>query len=755
MTIPLAPIVHGPILTSSRQVVVSGALQGASVELLAGGAAVGVETAPANGDLWVRLDRRLDDGELVAARQSLGGQTSQASNKPVEVLPVPEPLPVPVFASPVSKCMNRVLLAGLVPGAVLELQADATMIASTKVRAVAEWIGFDPSLVIGASVIRAVQRLDGLVSPTQTSDTLRFPPQRENLQPPLINNRLTACDTAALVSRLIPAGEMELIQSDGTTQVWTNIAETYWATGIAPLRPGPLRAMQRLPGCGGESVATEVEVGPAEKPGKPEVKPFCPELRRVHVSALKPRALLTLWKREWDGAVETEIGSFGVGKTAEDIDLPDVIGGSGPIMAIVARQTACGLTSDPGSGLEFARPGPGLLPPARPGITPPLVDCSRGIQATNLLAGAQPFSRRTGKPLGDYVALPAPTAILRTWLPLTAGDEVEIRQEGCGAPSPSEPERVRALPVPLPVPRIVEPVRPNARTVTIENFIPGSRIHFLVEHVERAAREAWGKSIAVSFAPPLAEGERLWAVQTLCTEESTREGSFVIVRKGSLKVTVAPQSVTGGTAVALTVTATDTDTGASVPGLAVVLGGTQVGSTGVPFSWSAPGSAGSVSGLVLGGPAYNNALFGVTVTEPQPQVVAVTLNLFPGPVVVPNSVWQEDVAWTLMPSWGAAPVTLNANTGVVNVPEPPAGGTVGVFLSLTAHLQGDIGGIDWPHDTISLSGPIGNLALVNPSHAVSALFQHGVSDEPVTDDDGFVTGWETKTYAKVVLFSIT
>ncbi len=73
MAIPLAPIVHGPIVPSSTHVAVSGALLGATIQVVTVGInEVGRATAGANGNLLVPLHRTLVPGELVFARQTAG-----------------------------------------------------------------------------------------------------------------------------------------------------------------------------------------------------------------------------------------------------------------------------------------------------------------------------------------------------------------------------------------------------------------------------------------------------------------------------------------------------------------------------------------------------------------------------------------------------------------------------------------------------------------------------------------------------------
>ena len=590
---------------------------------------------------------------------------------------------------------------------------------------------------------------------TASSPPLAAIDQRENLPLPIVNQPVVACDTAVLASNLIPAGELEL-SSDRGTQQWTNIAAAYWATGIIPLKQGTLKASQRLPGCGGQSGVVDVPVGPAVVPPAPLMQPFCPDAKRIVVSGLKASGVLTIWSKPYDDTAETEIGSLGIGSSVEQVDLPQAIGGQGNIMVIVARQSLCGLTSPPGQSLEFARPGSGALPPPTPKIVAPLLACMKAIPAEGLFNGVltQGYSARTGSALTDPTIVTSPMTRLPTWFPLVADDHVEVRQVGCSAPSKSAAERVHPLPSPLPPPKICEPVRPGDQIVVVEKCLPGSRVHLLIEWTERAATDQTWTGEAVFHLPvPLKERQRLWAVQTMCLLSSTREGTPVVVSKGNLNVSVTPSSAPGGKSISFMVETRDQQTGALVSGLPVTIGGTPVGATGAAFGFTPPTAGSSVSGVVAGGVAYNNASFSIAIQ----QAVPVVLNLFPGPTAEPNKVWQTDVVWTLTPRWaGAAPITLNGNLGTAMVPPPPgAEKRVGISLSLKAHLQGEIGGIVWPYQTIDLAGQMAELAVTANQHAVSCRFWFQATDVPIVDDDGQVTGWETKLAAGVQLFSIS
>ena len=756
MAAPLAPTVQGPIMPSSSHVLVSGALAGATVTVLVspGAQKVGEQVAGADGGLLVPLFASLTVGQVVFAQQTRGGQSSDPSNVGVPVIAAPDPLPVVVFASPLTECMNRILLAGLVPGAVVTVRHGGTTLGASTVTTTSAWVDVDPALLNSGMVLSAVQKVGGASSAPCNSPPLAAVSSREGLPPPKIGQPLVACDTALQVSDVVPAGETQL-DVNGDLLVWTNIASSYYATGARLPRPGTFKARQVLPGCGGQSAMVDVPVGPAVTPPAPTVQVFCPETRRVLVTGLRPSGVLRISARESSGGAETEIGEIGFSTTEAQVDLPDQVGGQGPSMSIVARQIRCGLTSPPGSGTEMARPGSGALPPPTPKITEPLFACMRAVPATGLFTGVltQAISARTGAPLGDEIVVSSPTARLPTWFPLQVGDRVLIAQKGCSAPAKSAEATVRPLPSPLPTPKIKTPVRPGATTVVVDGCLPGSRVLLLVNQVERAATEqTWTGQAVVGVGQPLVEGDRLFCVQRMCTENSNIEGPQVSVAKGRMKIDVTPPAVAGGKAVSLQVTARDADTNADLPGRPVTLGGIPVGVTGTPFGWTAPSAGASVSGTVAGGTAYVDAAFSVGLK----QAIPLNLTLTPGPTVVPGQVWQTDVVWTVVPQWGGATaVTVNGNTPVAMVPPPPnPGDRVLVNLSLKAHLQGDIGGIVWAHDVIDIAGPLGFVALTKPTHAMSGLFSYGVQSVPVLDDDGNVTGYEDRLFAKVILLGV-
>jgi hypothetical protein len=729
MAAPLAPVVLGPLVPTSIQVAITNVLFAASVEVFADGEFCGGNIATGNGVVVVSLQRSLSVGEGVTATQTVGPTTSPPSNQPVPVTAVPSPLPTPIFASPVSECMRALALAGLVPGATVTVEGNAGVLASIDTPTTSAWVDLDESIALDSGeVLRARQSVSGATSAVATSPPLARIIVREGLPAPVLHQPLRACEPSVLVSSLIPTSDLDLIDANGT-RTYVSIADAFWANG--QLEPGTLSARQRLPRCGGASPDTNVTVGPATAPPAPILNPFCPEAKRIVASGLKVGGVLTLWSQPSTGGPRTELGAIGIGSSVAQVDLPEAVGGSGPIMRVVARQTLCELEGPEGSASEFARSG--SAPPPRPKIVGPLHDCLRAVPADGLFTGVltQAWSVGRNLPLSDLIIVPAPKARISTWFPLPAGDKVEIRQFGCGAPSPSATEPVRPVPSPLPAPTVIAPVRPGAQVVPIRGVLPGARAALLVDGQERAATDdTWTGEVRLWLPTPLHQGERLWAVQRLCSSSSPTEGEGVVVTKGRLSVEANPVSVPGGRQVTMTVRARDTDTGAEIPGLRVLLGGVQVGVTGTAFAWTAPGAGSSVGGTIKGAPAHHDAAFSIALR----QAIAVQLTAWPVPILLANRLVVRDVAWTLTTQWGAGTIGATGASTTAMIPPPPgASGNVDIGLTCTVDAAGDIDGYQFERHTIAVNVPAAaTVALSKPSHAFSfqLLYRILIGEDP-------------------------
>ncbi len=737
----LAPIVEGPLVAGLQAVRVSGALAGAEVIILVDAMVAARASPGVNGSLSVPLSAALVAGQSVTARQRQLGIDGPESSVPVPVLRVPSPLPAVVFLSPMSQFMRHVLLGGLVPGADIEIRNAAIVVGRDTARGASQWVFVDPALIGAGVTLTATQTQAGETSPVATSVALasvnaRFVPQ------PQIGLPVTACQTVLSVLAAIPAAEIEASNA-GNVTAWTNVGAAYGAWGAAPFVAGRLAVVQSLPGAGTRSETLFIDVGPAVTPSKPEMRAFCPDSRQISVGGLMPGAVLSLSAAAFN-APETPIGDIGISASVIQVDLPAIIGGSGPIMTIFARQSACGLTSPPGDATEFARPGSGALPIETPEIVGSLFDCTRWVRCKSLgLVPMRLVSDRSGQPLSGWHVPQTSAALVPLWLPLAAGDAVRIEQRGCGAPNGGAATPVQALPVPLPAPEIIQPVRPGASFVTLKGCVPGARVHLMVNGVVRAESDALDRTFDLAVPVALVAGQGLWCFQTLCTATSAPDGRPVVVTKGNLSVAVQPTSVVAGRATSLTVVARDGDTGMPVPGLAVSLGGVVVGQSGTPFNWTAPAVA-SVAGTVLGDAGHVDQGFAVTVLLP----TTVSLGLYPGDdsLVLPGAI--SNVSWTVAPGWaGGVAKTLASATGTVVIDGAPAGGVAQISVKLTANFNATT---LFPAESLTLGGVVAPLAFTKPAHAVSAR----VTVTPVAQYDG---GGNLEGYRRLVeikLFSL-
>ena len=281
--------------------------------------------------------------------------------------------------------------------------------------------------------------------------------------------------------------------------------------------------------------------------------------------------------------------------------------------------------------------------------------------------------------------------------------------------------------------------------VKAKGYLPGAKAHLMIDWIVRASIDVWGKE-GVFHVAGLAEGAKLWSFQTLCTQSSTQEGPPVVVTKGQLSVEVSPSEVNGGVPASITVKVRDGDDGKALNGMGVQIGGASVGLSGTAFNWTPPTSGTSAIGVVLGGGAYQNATFTITIR----QAVPIALGLYPGEGAVPGYAAMSDIEWTAAPQWaGGAPKTLNAATGSVSIEGSPPGGIVAVSVKLEVQLAADpFYGFD--AETIDIPGGlISNVALTKPSHALSAILTVGVTTG--VDEDGEV---RYQRFAKVSLYTL-
>jgi hypothetical protein len=720
MTLPLPPTVHGPITPFSPSVQVTGVLANAEVQLFAGGRRIGTTIAGVNGTVWVPVDQAPAVGDAVTATQQNDDGESGPSPG-VAVIDLPQPLPSPIFISPLSNAMSSLRLGGLIPGALVEVSNNGAVAGQSVVSDTSAWIDIAPGASLGNnSIMVARQQLGGHSSAAVGSLPIIQINRELQLPAPGIAQPVAACDTSITVTSAVASADL-VADNEGTALLWHNVGEAYGAWGAPPLEQGKLVAHQAFPRFNLKGPDTTIPVGPPATPGQPVIQgDICPEVAQVKISNLAPGGTILVSTIIPDpntpGAViSTPIGTAGVSAATETFNLPaglQPVTPQGAPVLLVAQQTRCGLT-----GLESARTG--FAAPGGPYTTiiiaGPIYACTGVVVLQSAHPGAQVVatSGNTGQPLGDPVLVSDPTVFYRTWLPLPDnGDTVVITQSGCNANSTAK-EPIQRLPNPLPVPQIKGPVRPAAPSIYATGFARGAVAHLLVNGHVRVSQEtqysdAW---IAVP-APPLVEGDNLTIIQTLCAEASAFEQRGTPVARGHLKVALSPATVTRTTNVVVTVSAKDADTGVDVAGQ-VLLDGKVVGTTGTGFAFAPVAGQPNPAGLVKSPPQYFDEPFSIGLVDPPPPTAKLHLALSPV-VIIYQQLVLSSAEWTVTPMWNpGAKVTASGATATVNLPRPP-GGSGNVQIKLVAKW----GAAGWIQGYL-FSGTVGGeMAPVDPTVVV-------------------------------------
>jgi hypothetical protein len=690
---------------------VTAVLAGASVELFANGTPAGSTFAAAGGTIWVGVGIAITAGQQITAKQTTPGDgPSQASNV-VTVVPAANPLPSPVFISPVTTAMSAVRLGGLVPGAKVEIKSAGVVVADIPVSETAAWIPIlaGANISAGAPLV-AQQRTGAGASPAVSSLPVVGISREIQLQQPAVGQPIAACETQIFASGVVPSADL-VADNEGAVTTWYSPADAFTAWGAPPFSQGKIKVKQAFPRIGKESVQATAPVGPPVQPPTPLVQSdICPKLQQVQISNLAPGAVVTVYAQTPDpnlagAVVNTPIGSAGVSGGSETFNLPPGVATttpSGAPVRLTADQTRCGLTSakcEPPA--SFAAPGGPYMIPL---VAPTLYDCARLVvlQSCHLGAQVELRSASTGLPLGDAVFVTAPTVIYTPWFALKAGDKVFVRQYGCNADGDSSAEKVFDLPNPVPPPTISKPVRPSAPAVYAENFLRGGRAHLLVNGTLRSSVDTpYSDAWLPAGSPALVEGDKLWIVQTLCDRASPLEGHYSVVTKGHMKLSVAPPGADRGKTTIIKVDAVDADTGVTVSGQ-VLLDGKVVGSTGAGFPFSPVAGQANPAGVVKSPPQYFDETFTITLKDPPPVTGPLHLNVGPANPI-PLRIALATATWTVTLSWAAGQTfTASGANATLMLPKPPGGsGQITVVLATQWNVAGEIYGYTFPPTTIN------------------------------------------------------
>lgn len=709
MANPMPVTVYGPVTPISPSVRVTGVLAGAKVEILANGQAIGQASAANPGELLVPLATQPNVGDAISATQTTSDGTSEAAKQTITVVDVRDPLPVPVIQSALNNCMADIQAGALVPGATVVTTIGGQAFGSTKPDRTSGWLGIDDSTWIApASVVEIHQEANiggqnRVGKPVQSLPVAEFTLHVDFLPVPSLDP-LVQCDTSRNFTHVVP-GAQTTITNNGAWELWGNVATAFHGSGGISLKQGTADASQAMPRCHLKGQSATLPVAAAATPPSPAVaQDLCPQTLRLRVSGLAPGGVLHVARAvvDADGHVlsNTPIGDLGIQYADQDIDLPPSVHLSDPQgkVFIFLAQSRCAGTS----GNKSVQVAPVAGPFGPPKITPPLVDCARGIPITDAHPGSlvQAFDASSGTQMSDSVTVTAAAMIVFPWFPLVAGKRVLVRQRGCNADGDSAAITVEALPAKLPVPQIAQPVLPETGWVKVSNVIPGARLYLLINNqVQPDSFDAYSTTAIIMISGTVLKvGDNLIAAQKLCDQTSLIDVAGVPVTKGQLKVTVIPATAVRGRANEIMVIAADSITAMPVSGLTVQLNGQPVGITGTAFAYSPKEGDPNPSGKVLGGMIYNDASFSITLIEP---VWILSLHTGPIPVFISNEAefTITNITWQVTPEWDPngikkisvpdpSPGTLVKS---VTLPIPPSSTkNVSVSISGTAATNGAI-----------------------------------------------------------------
>jgi hypothetical protein len=737
-----APIVKGPVITTSPTVRVDGVLDGADVEVMADdGTQHAFGTATANGTVWLIVTEPLREGTSLVAVQSRGSDVSGKSVHGTPVLPPPADLPAPTFACILNQCSDAALLSGLVPGAQVTVRIGSAVLAVQGVSRPREWVSFSSGLDVGDR-LEASQSLPGSgTGPKGFSEPVTHVDIEQELDPPQIVGPLAACQMEINLAGVVPTARVTMEHEDGTTSTWRAPDTTFRGGLSRRLVEGGVRVWQRLPNCEIDSDETRTAVGPEVAPPSPRPLWYCPESQRIAVEGLVAGATVEFSTASWDNAIggwgpETPLMIAGAAGGTQEFDLPQVVGGgAGPVVHVHVRQTLCTLTSPAGIAREYPRAGEGFVdyPPPRPQIRGPIYSCVQTVRVEPSGWGLGVLrSTATGRQLADTFSprLTLPVT-LPLWFPLAAGDEVVVQYVGCNSPPDTDVVLVTAVPNPLPDLKIAAPL-PGDTDLVVSGALLGASVVSVLDQRIWAMRTATDGTARLPLPRALRERDRIWAYQRLCGSQGNPENS-IEVRRGTLSVSVSPAGTTVGTPTTATVTAKRTDTGEEVGGLPVTLDGVAVGVTGSAFAVN-PTSASTLNGVVVGGPRFADAAFTITAVDAPPPAQGTTLTLqlggiggFGSPIVV------NKVTWRVQPSWGAAAVQAIGATASVALPAPSGSNPrAEVYLEEFEGIRYDAGIPFQLHQNVL--APMVIVALTSNTMHVGFLLTTEVW--PVYDEDG-------------------
>jgi hypothetical protein len=510
----LPPTVHERVAACNTRIFVNGIAPGADVQIEAGPNSVS-ETVTSSSRTFTVPE--LDAGDVIRARQDAGsGFSAWSPEVVVEEVELP-PNSAPQLPAGVGVCSHCVRVGGLVPGCDVELLVGPEVVGSgtaNKDGNTCVNVDFQRIREEGTT-LRARATVCGQQSPDGTTQMVAEP---FGLPTPDVKGPLFGCQTSVLLGDVHPGARVRLRTTDGTdlaslcscgkdVNVGVGVqldvgdevqAQTYWAG---------------QPPCRDESAWSDgEEVVPPDGRIEPTVcAPLIEGHQCIRVKGQIQGAELVVKVRPSAGAPAVEYDP----RAASENELVALAERLEPGNVVSVVQTLCGESME--SEAVTVLPLPSEV--YQPVILPPVSECARKVQVSNLYPGASVQLYQNGIPASQKVWAGTNTSVGIEPAPsLFAGAELTAKQF-VGSMESDHSESVQVEPAEEPLePVIMEPVTLGATEVMVSQVTPGSRV--TVESASGVIGETYASEPVVRVPVSPVTGT-VFATASLC-EFSTR-----------------------------------------------------------------------------------------------------------------------------------------------------------------------------------------------------------------------------------------
>jgi len=501
---PAAPTLDSPIFDCVNRVVVRGYDSGATLKVYVNGVLRGTQAGATSYAFWVNLSINLAGGQSVDATQVVGGVESAHST--AVTVAAPDPAEPMHFIPPLEACAKGGYVYNDLAGKISIDSSNGDQLATDPDNAGDFPTLYSRPLVAGEKLTVTVDhcRLGTVKSDPNVVSQLYGPEKNNAKMPiPLIDaDTAIECKDMVLVRDVVPGAMVFVFNGAAQIGSATSHADQAWVQLTGPMVPAwQMTAKQEL--CKGtlSDPSPIVKPTPLSSLAPPVVDGPIWEGQQFAFVTVPIPGPATLTVNGTAVRKDVEIS----GHTQLNVEKPFIAG-----QKVSAFYTVCGKNSPPAQDIVVIAP-PKTLPPPQVGF--PLYACTNSVSVSGLVDQAEVVVLIEGQEVQHGFASGS-TALLNLGQTLQAGKKVTAYQKiGSIQSLPSPPVVVFAAPA-LTKPKIKSPLKACARSVVVENTVPGAWITVFVDNAPFAYATAFGTSVEVHTFP-LKQGWKVTAKQQL------------------------------------------------------------------------------------------------------------------------------------------------------------------------------------------------------------------------------------------------